>query len=337
MIGRTNAVCVTSGGSSGGVTTIDLPTCPASIVANGGNTCATIALTYTDASLITGVQVNYKTDGYPTSPTDGQSVSVEGAAETIKIGGLTNGTKYYFRAYLFREVDGVKYYQTDDTNATVTATPSSVAVEIEGITPAEVGENHIVIAESGQFTLHSGETSLNVFLVSAGGVGGAGFDKTNEEGGRAEGGGGGYGGRVLSSALSGISETLVFTAAIGDKSGYTTLSADGISLTTKSASFVAGGGGASGSYGRDAYKGKDGVLTPYGYVGSSGGGGGYTMARNVYSPAVGGNGAGDGSVQEGSNAINYGCGGGGGGYNSKTKTSYNGGAGMQGCIIISWD
>lgn len=337
MIGRTNAVCVTSGGSSGGVTTVDLPTHPASISTSGSNAKATVNLTYTDTDYISGVEVRYKTGGYPTSPTDGNGVTAEGAAASIEISGLTNGTKYYFRAYLFREVDGVKYYQTDDTNATVTATPSSVAVEIEGITPAEVGENYIVIAESGQFTLHSGETSLNVFLVSAGGVGGAGFDKTNEENGRAEGGRGGNGGKVLSSALSEISETLVFTAAIGDKSGYTTLSADGISLTTKSASSVAGGIGASGSYGRDANKGTDGVLTPYGYVGSSGGGGGYTTAKNVYYPAVGGNGAGDGGAQEGSNAINYGCGGGGGGYNSKTTTSYDGGAGMQGCIIISWD
>lgn len=329
MIGRTNAVGFNSGGS-GGVTTVDLPTHPASISTSGGNAKATVNLTYTDTDYISGVEVRYKSGGYPTSSTDGNGVTADGAAEAIEITGLSNGTKYYFRVYLYREIGGVKYYQTDDTNAIATANP--IAVSIDGITPAEIGENYIVIADSGQFTLHGGGSSLNVYLVSAGTSGGTG-DLDNSKGGR-----GGTGGKVLSSTLSGIDDALVFTAAVGDKSGYTTLSATGISLTTKSASSaVAGGDGASGSYGRNAYKGTNGVLTPYGYVGSSGGGGGYTTALTVYSPADGGSGAGAGGTQDGENAINYGCGGGGGGLIKKTEKAYAGGAGMQGCIIIAWN
>ncbi len=94
----------------------------------------------------------------------------------------------------------------------------------------------------------------------------------------------------------------------------------------------------------DGGKGADGVKTPYGYVGSSGGGGG---ADNIYhrmNGGQGGEGAGDGgnptdtTAENGRNATNYGCGGGGG---SVKEKDFNGdvirsepGKGMSGCVII---
>ena len=122
MIGRTNII-FGSGGGSGGVTTVDLPTCPASISSTSGNGKVTLSLTYTDTDYISGVEVRYKTGSYPTSPTDGSGKTISGAATSIEITGLTNGTTYYFRVYLYREIDGVKYYQTDETNAKIERVP----------------------------------------------------------------------------------------------------------------------------------------------------------------------------------------------------------------------
>lgn len=126
MIGRTNILFCSGGGSGGGgVTTVDLPTHPESISATSNNQKVIISLMYSDTDYISGVEVRYKTDGYPTSPTDGKGVTADGAATSITIDGLINNTKYYFRVYLYREVGGVKYYQTDDTNATATGIPHS--------------------------------------------------------------------------------------------------------------------------------------------------------------------------------------------------------------------
>lgn len=95
---------------------------------------------------------------------------------------------------------------------------------------------------------------------------------------------------------------------------------------------------------KNGENGKNGVKTPYGYVGSSGGGGG---SDNLYKRMYGGSGgvgAGDGgsptdySATNGENASNYGCGGGGGAskhldYAGNVKHSEPG-KGMPGCIIF---
>lgn len=80
----------------------------------------------------------------------------------------------------------------------------------------------------------------------------------------------------------------------------------------------------------NAENGANGVKTPYGYVGSSGGGGGtYIRGIPVYA-GKGGIGAGDGGEvgQDGTNAVNYGCGGGSAGFEGKA------GRGRGGCIIF---
>lgn len=345
MIGRTNAVCVTSGG----VTTVDLPTHPASIAANSGNAKATITLTYTDTDYISGVEVRYKTGGYPTSPTDGNGVTAEGAAASIDISGLTNGTKYYFRAYLYREVDGVKYYQTDDTNAKGDCTPSG-GVIINGITPAVVGENYVVIDKSGTFTMTvPDDTTLTAYVVGGGSDGEGGHGKYSD----CYGGNGGSGARVLIEQMNNVSSEFEAVVTIGAGNGGITK----MIVESENINYTSISGTSPGSYGRGAYyveneddvetdcskKGSDGVLTLYGYVCSNGGGGGAGASCAGYEKyengADGGIGAGAGGNCNacGGDATNYGCGGGGGGYNSLGKKAYSGGAGKQGCIILTWD
>lgn len=100
-----------------------------------------------------------------------------------------------------------------------------------------------------------------------------------------------------------------------------------------------------------AQYGVDGVDTPYGYVGSSGGGGGYdnkitekVLEYGTRNGGKGGIGAGDGGYVDvqtaypGKKAQNYGCGGGGGSgkeYDYKGKVvRTEAGLGMPGCIIF---
>lgn len=161
MIGRTNAVCVTSGG----VTTVDLPTHPASIAYNAKNQNVDIALTYSSTDFVSGVRVAFKTGAYPENPDDGEFVEVEGAAETVNVPNLANGATYYFRVFLYREVSGVKYFQSDITNARASCVPR--AVEISGITPMVEAADHIVITESGTFTL-TANAGTKIIIGSAG-------------------------------------------------------------------------------------------------------------------------------------------------------------------------
>ncbi len=177
---RTNALMTGSSSGSSGANGADLPTHLSSISANGGNKFVTLTIGYTNTNYVSGVQVNYKTGGYPASPSDGQSTSVSGAAASIKVTGLTNKLTYYFRVFLFNEVDGVKYYQTDITNARVTAIPR--AVEITGITPIISASNHIVVDVSGTFTLTAPVgTRIIVGSGGDGGDSGGAYDENDNE------------------------------------------------------------------------------------------------------------------------------------------------------------
>ena len=341
MIGRTNAVCVTSGGS-GGVTTVDLPTHPASIAVNSGNAKATITLTYTDTDYISGVEVRYKAGGYPTSPTDGNGVTAEGAVMSIEIAGLTNGTKYYFRAYLYREVDGVKYYQTDDTNAKVDCTPFD-GVIISGITPAVVADNYILIDTSGTFTMTvPDDITLTAYVVGGGEAGGdGGWTWDDDDTYSNYNGAGGFGGYVLTQQLTTITNSMQVTVSIGSDYSYEGTATDTIlslgEVIYKSSSGERLGRNTTGD-------GKNGPSTLYGNVGSTGGRGSSFKSTKY----VGGVGAGNGgqcySAQvaggyvaiNATNATNYGCSGGGGGVCNASKKSY-GSAGKKGCIILTWD
>lgn len=95
-----------------------------------------------------------------------------------------------------------------------------------------------------------------------------------------------------------------------------------------------------------AEDGKSGIETPYGYVGSSGGGGGADNCYYIMGYGNGGIGAGNGGSAKnspptnGSDAVNYGCGGGGGAIKEYSwdiegdVDRSEPGKGMPGCIIF---
>lgn len=343
MIGRTNAQCFGASGAVDGVTVADLPTCPKSISTASNSGKVVISLEYSDTDLVSGVDLVYKAGDYPTSPTDGDVVTTSGAAESVTVSGLTNGTKYFFRVYLFRTIGGVKYFQTDDTNAKVFATPS--AVGIDGMTPAVVRDNYLVIAQSGTFTMSIPENlTVTAYLVGGGCQGLWGY----------YGGCGGYGGSTLSQSIDvgthscsatigGASNGSLTSKTLYKTPTTTTLKVDTTTYTTPSTGLS--GGASWGANGRDGLE-----VPGYGFIGSSGGAGGYENKKG----GTGGTGAGSGGAggtrksedgDNGGNASNYGCGGGGGGdkyvypddEDGIDGNSGDGGAGKQGCIIIAWE
>lgn len=347
MIGRTNILFGSGGGSggSGGVTTVDLPTCPASLTANSGNHKVTLTLAYSDTDFVSGVEVRYKMGSYPTSPTDGAGKTVTSAAISIEVTGLTNGTTYYFRVYLYREIDGVKYYQTDETNAKIEGVPTG-NVSVSGITPAKVGDDYLIIDTSGTFTLTVPEgRSATVYLVGGGCYGGRKTAAIQSAGGE----NGGYGGYVYSFPLSAV-DSASCTCSVGSVSftynapSNTSLNISGTTYNASSGTCKSGGVGSDGS--SNAGSGTTGQYVRGQYLGSSGGGGGYyDDKRGQYYGANGGAGAGSGGYlsstgsYNGTSASHYGCGGGGGALASiygDTSSSGSGGAGKKGCIIIAW-
>jgi len=348
MLGRTNII---ANGGSGGVTTVDLPTPLASIAARAGQKMAYIDLTYSSTALLSGVELRYKAGSYPSSPSDGTGITTAGSPATITVPDLDFGNTYYFRAYPYREINGVKYYQTSTVNAT--ASVPIIAVSVSGVTPARQGSNYLVIDKSATFTI-TGYTPVTLYVVGGGGGAGIGSKYRTR---------GGYGGHVVKCdiTLSGEVSCTTTIAAAGtsyDSNPRSLIKINGTqyssgtkpsggSLTHVTGGYPGGGGGQDGS---------DGVLTPYGYVGSSGGAGalytdGYDYDKSVYHPAgTGGTGAGSGGdagawyANDGGNAWNYGCGGGGSGnacYVTETDPNdeYDGtqGKGMQGCVIITWE
>lgn len=348
MVGRTNInhITITSGSIGGGVSnTVDLPTHLKSLSTVSSNSKITLNFEYSDTTFLSGVEVRYKTGSYPESPTDGQGITVEGSPASVAIENLTNGIVYYFRIFLFNTVDGTNYYQTDMTNARIFNNPYFVG--ISGITPAIVGENYLVIDQSGTFSLNVPEgITLTTYLVGGGNKGDTGcryLDNDNYY--YFRGGYGGYGGYVYSFTMSNISSTDVFTVTIGTASkdgSYSTTtiknSNSTIDESSKSGSRKQGGRNAEQAHDGFDYSppgsGLSGIYTPYGYVGSSGGGGG----TQCMSGESGGAGAGDGggpNHENGYPATNYGCGG-GGAYYFSTYTYNVGGDGKQGCIIITW-
>lgn len=346
MIGRTNIIfgSGSSSGGSGGVTTVDLPTCPSSLTASPGNSKVTLTLAYSDTDFVSGVEVRYKTGSYPTSPTDGNGVTIEGAETAVEISGLTNGTTYYFRVYLYREIDGVKYYQTDETNAKIEGVPTG-NVSVSGITPAKVGDDYLIIDTSGTFTLTVPEgRSATVYLVG-GGCKGQTLTSTSYAGGN-----GGYGGYVYSFSLSAV-DSASCTCSVGNTSitynapSNTSLDISGTTYNASSGTYKPGGAGSAGS--SNAGSGTTGQYVCGQYLGSSGGGGGYSnpVKGSTYYGASGGVGAGDGGYISstgscnGASASHYGCGGGGGAYVREDNSGFttgSGGAGKKGCIIITW-
>lgn len=256
-----------------------------------------------------------------------------------------------------------------DNNAKVNVT-GSVIPKLEGQN-IRYG-NWFLIDQDGSFSLDKSVVAT-IWLVGGGCNGDDGiwngniiengntYPTPNSGTGDSYSGKGGDGGYVLVVGSTKISKGQTLTsviAQIGDKRG-TSLDLGNTILRCDDVGGIARIGGASGvvplatpdkyadsngffvdpEYVIEAKAGEDGVETPYGYVGSSGGGGaacnGQTNANNG---VTGGIGAGSGTSHRtaGTSAKNYGCGGGGGAVCGAVAKGQLGGSGMQGCIVIAY-
>lgn len=143
-VAKTN---ISIGGGGGGASgTVDLPNYLASFGYEVGSHKVTLKWEYTDTDNLSGVEIVYNTTGYPTTPADGTSVIVSGTeTKTVTVFGLTNSTKYYFRAYPYREVAGVRYYQAYNANCTLTATPTEA---VEGVIDKDGSKMYVLLKGS---------------------------------------------------------------------------------------------------------------------------------------------------------------------------------------------
>lgn len=222
-----------------------------------------------------------------------------------------------------------------------------------GIQPVKKGGNGnrrwFVIADSGTFSIDKNITA-DIWLVGGGCNGGDGeWIESEYTALGAIGGDGGYVSTYTGINLKADEDNISIIAFANDKSG-TSLTALGNTYVCDELGHTQTKGGQGSSLTGDGTgkrytinqkpgDGISGVSTPYGYVGSSGGGG---MAcdghNNRTDNGKGGTGAGNGGAhrQEGADAQNYGCGGGGGDGCGAVKKGNVGGNGVQGCIIVQY-
>lgn len=130
------------GEGSGGVTTEDLPAVLKDFYAqNGGTGKIVLKWAFNNTENLTGVYICYQAGEYPASPNDGAKVVVDNYTTlSIDVENLENGVEYFFRAYPYREIDGVKYFQTCNEVCKTVSTPSTI------VTPAdlEIDGNYFV-------------------------------------------------------------------------------------------------------------------------------------------------------------------------------------------------
>lgn len=254
--------------------------------------------------------------------------------------------------------------ETGDSGSTPIS--GDLDVTISGVIPVQTGDNWLVIDKSGDFTFDK-DVLATIWLVGGGSDGTAGVwngnsvdssgnPNVNTGTGTSYSGAGGDGGYVYTAEKVKILKGQTLTAAIAKKNNKsgTTLNLNGTLYQCNQAGYTSTTGGTGGSlplpntgeqYTDQSLavvsgKGTDGVETPYGFVGSSGGGGAVCNGQVDASNGVtGGNGAGSGTNHRsaGTDATNYGCGGGGGAICGKIAQGQAGGNGKQGCIIISFE
>ncbi len=246
----------------------------------------------------------------------------------------------------------------------------NVQVNITGIVPKQQGQdsrygNWFLIDEDGVFSLDHTVTAV-IWLVGGGCDGTAGVWNGNDVDvnldpiidtgtGDSYSGAGGDGGCVFTAMNVKIPKGATLSAVIAqanDRIG-TSLNIGSTLFKCDQTGCIAQNGGAAGSLptapASEAWSdqadavlsdsGSNGVLTPYGYVGSSGGGGAVCNGISDTANGVqGGEGAGDGTNHRaaGTDAKNYGCGGGGGAVCGRIAEGQLGGKGKQGCIIIAY-
>lgn len=206
------------------------------------------------------------------------------------------------------------------------------------------GENWLLFDKSGEYSLEmDDDITFSAYLVGGGSDGQAGiyYNKT------AYGGDGGRGGLVNIIRNIKVSKGKAdITVKIGERGDYggtyvvinnNEYSCNGLGNTVNDGGFQ----GISGRHGfRNAGNGTNGIETPFGYIGSSGGGGAAYCNGSILGRGKGGLYAGNGGKivngksSPGDKATGYGCGGGGG---AASPTSWcDGGKGKRGCVIINW-
>ncbi len=215
---------------------------------------------------------------------------------------------------------------------------------------AKWGENWLLFDKTGDYTLNiDEETSLKIYLVGGGSDGkdGTYYNKV------AYGGDGGMGGYVnIVRDVIVQSGSLKFSVTIGGRGNSVGTSiiiddreyccnGSGCTVTEFGGQSACGYFRSSGKFVvKNGGNGANGVETPYGWVGSSGGGGAAYNSSKTANRGKGGIGAGAGGTvisrqtSKGENASGYGCGGGGG---AASPTGWcEGGRGKQGCVLITW-
>ena len=223
------------------------------------------------------------------------------------------------------------------TNSGVTSIVAGSGITVSGATGAVTvsasagGINSQVFTSSGTFTIPSGVTKLKMTIVGGGGNGRGGTDVSN--------GGGGGGGAAIK-YLTGITPGNTLTVTVGAAAGtssvasgtqsITTVSATGGSTPTVTQTAGVGGVGSNGDLNIKGAGGGPGITISQGYpctyaIGLSGEGG---------SSILGGGAANRSDSGAGSAGGNYG--GGGSGTVSTGGTSYSGGAGAAGVVLIEW-
>ncbi len=206
------------------------------------------------------------------------------------------------------------------------------------------GENWLLFDKSGEYSLTmEDDVTFTAYLVGGGcdGRDGIYYNKTAYGG---DGGRGGFVNVVRDIKVSkGQIDITVKIGKRGDFGGTSVIINNNGYCCNGSGNSVNDGGfqGISGKYAfRNAGNGSNGIETPFGYVGSSGGGGAAYCNGATSGYGKGGISAGnggkivDGKSTAGERAEGYGCGGGGG---SASPNSWcAGGKGKQGCIILTW-
>ncbi len=220
----------------------------------------------------------------------------------------------------------------------------SDTLDIKGVTPILSGDTWFLIDKSCSFTLETlPYAKVNVYLVG-GGEDGAEWVK-QEKNGRIfyKAANKSRGGCVLQKQIyiTGNVECKAFIAKANEPLG-TSLKIGNDIYKCNDEGYIWRKAAASAGTGIfcNAESGANGLKTPYGYVGSSGGGGGtYNQGIEAFA-GKGGAGAGDGGAvkQDGLDAVNYGCGGGAAGFggfpSAENTVETHGGHGMGGCIIF---
>lgn len=306
-----------------------------------------------------GVIIRYKTGSYPTSVTDGTqgykgtgNNSAANGVSTVTIGGLSQGTTYYFRVWAYVTTSVGEIY-----SGYLSATGVTTTRGIQTFTSSET------------FSVPPGVRTIDIFCVGGGGAGSCGVSEDDYSWGYTNGYGGGSGYTKTLKGYS-VSPGQSFAVTVGAGSDIPSVSktnyggtstfgsvisaAGGMSgLTAKSGSGSGNGGcggghpgGSNGANGANTSMGKGQGTTTRAFGEASNtlyGGGGSDGERNTWGPIAGGApGGGAGAhynVQSHKSHAVAGkdsTGGGGGGGVGLTQSTMGAARGGSGIVLVRW-